>query len=58
MQADLRAKFLLHFPTLPTIGMRRQILVTIPNMKFYENPWGRIRCVPFGQTEGQKLRGL
>jgi ribosome-associated protein YbcJ (S4-like RNA binding protein) len=40
MQVDIRVKFLLHFPTLPTIGMCRQILITIPNMKFYENPWG------------------
>ena len=54
MQADLRAKFLLHFPTLPTIRMCRQILVTIPNMKFYENPWGWIRRVPCGQKQGQR----
>ena len=61
----LRAKFLLHSPTLTTVGMRRQILVTIPNLKFYENPCGGIRAVPCekadkgdeGSNSYRQLRG-
>jgi hypothetical protein len=32
--------------------MRRQILLEIPNMKFYENPQGESRVAPFRPKNG------